>query len=161
MLVLDALFDHFQQILSNVEIIGSLVQCRAIPSIGGKLGHPSKIVTAPPYAQWLGSGRRAGVAAQSIEPEIPGPRLSLDSGWVPIPQKFVSAEGLSSFFHSPARGGDFKMRAVLAVATAVLAAVGLCVWLNSALIFRALSHCTGRRMTRGDHAITSGDDRLV
>jgi hypothetical protein len=26
MLVLDALFDHFQQISSNVEIIGSLVQ---------------------------------------------------------------------------------------------------------------------------------------
>jgi hypothetical protein len=53
------------------------------------------------------------------------------------------------------------MRAVLAVATAVLAAVGLCVWLNSALIFRALSLCTGRRMTRGNHAITSEDDRLV
>jgi hypothetical protein len=31
MLVLDALFDHFQQISSNVEIMGSLVQCSPIP----------------------------------------------------------------------------------------------------------------------------------
>src|SRR5262249_56969878 len=33
MLVLDARFDHIQQILSNVEIIGSLVQCSLISAI--------------------------------------------------------------------------------------------------------------------------------
>jgi len=38
MLVLDALFDHFQQISSNVEIIGSLVQCSPISAIDVRVG---------------------------------------------------------------------------------------------------------------------------
>jgi hypothetical protein len=39
--VLDALFDHFQQISSNAEITGSLVQCSPI-SANGKTGAPDK-----------------------------------------------------------------------------------------------------------------------
>jgi hypothetical protein len=38
MLVLDALFDHIQQISSNVEIIGSLVQCSPISAIDVRVG---------------------------------------------------------------------------------------------------------------------------
>jgi hypothetical protein len=38
MLVLDALFDHFQQTSSNVEIIGSLVQCSPISAIDVRVG---------------------------------------------------------------------------------------------------------------------------
>jgi hypothetical protein len=34
MLVVDALFDHFRQISSNVEIIGSLVRCSPISASG-------------------------------------------------------------------------------------------------------------------------------
>jgi hypothetical protein len=45
MLVLDALFDHIQQISSNVEIIGSLVLCSPISAIdvrvGARAGRPS------------------------------------------------------------------------------------------------------------------------
>jgi hypothetical protein len=39
MLVLDALFDHIQQISSNVEIIGSLVRCSPISAMMSELGH--------------------------------------------------------------------------------------------------------------------------
>jgi len=54
MLVLDALFDHFQQISSNVEIIGSLVQCSPISAIdvrvGAHLCHRQPILTLVSYS---------------------------------------------------------------------------------------------------------------
>ena len=39
MLVLDALFDHIQQISSNVEIIGRLVQFAQFRQLMSELGH--------------------------------------------------------------------------------------------------------------------------
>src|SRR5262249_2266742 len=41
MLVLDALFDHFHQISSNVEIIGRLVQCSPISAVDVGIGRQS------------------------------------------------------------------------------------------------------------------------
>jgi hypothetical protein len=43
MLVLDALFDHIQQISSNVEIIGSLVQFAQFRQLMSELGLVSRV----------------------------------------------------------------------------------------------------------------------
>ena len=47
MLVLDALFDHFQQISSNVEIIRSLVQCFPISAIDVRIGSCVTSIAGP------------------------------------------------------------------------------------------------------------------
>jgi hypothetical protein len=49
MLVLDALFDHFQQISSNVEIIGSLVQCSPISAIDVRVELIASIPRCPHF----------------------------------------------------------------------------------------------------------------
>ena len=50
MLVLDALFDHIQQISSNVEIIGILVQFAQFRQLMSELGQSRRIDTAPAVA---------------------------------------------------------------------------------------------------------------
>src|SRR5215468_7249510 len=62
MLVLDALFDHFQQISSNVEIIGSLVQCSPISAIDVRVGSRAAPLAGPsgrPHSPQLRKERRA------------------------------------------------------------------------------------------------------
>jgi hypothetical protein len=47
MLALDARFDHFQQISSNVEIMGSLVQCSPISAIDVRVGSKAPETIGP------------------------------------------------------------------------------------------------------------------
>jgi hypothetical protein len=49
MLVLDALFDHIQQISSNVEIIGILVQFAQFRQLMSELGQSRRIDTPRPF----------------------------------------------------------------------------------------------------------------
>ena len=72
MLVLDALFDHFQQISSNVEITGSLVQCSPISAVDVRVGSRA--------AETIGLRRLLGSFAERI---IGPPRTSgIQSGFV-------------------------------------------------------------------------------
>jgi len=58
MLVLDALFDHFQQISSNVEIIGNLIQCSAISAIDVRSESFASMLPCLPICPLCGSFRK-------------------------------------------------------------------------------------------------------
>jgi hypothetical protein len=74
MLVLDALFDHFQQISSIVEIIGSLVQRSPISAIDVGVGSTASVSQCPRRVGLSpNSGAKADVLARRIRANTYGP----------------------------------------------------------------------------------------